>query len=188
MPPSNSGSSSSRASDQNQDQCNRPSSHERSAGLHIPPLSPTSPTVFSCSGVQGQTASQIREPALGRSPAQGNPQRDHTSSGLVLKGCQPGCVLKGTLSSDTLSHVLISDNLLALGIPAAAGRQGRNNNPDDAKENAKLVWKKRSREEGTRKAILLEEKLATLEKKIDDEEDRTRRKQRTAWFRVRKDN
>lgn len=123
MPPSNSGSS------------------EPSAGVPIPPLSPTSPAIFSSSRVQVQTASQIYETAPGRSPAQGNPQHDHTSSGLVLKGCQPGCVLNRTLSSDTLSHIFIKNNLLALGIPAAAGRKERNNNPDDSKDQAKAGCK-----------------------------------------------
>ena len=149
IPPSNSDSSSSMASDQDQAQRNRLFNHEPSAGVPIPPLSPTSPTIFSGSRVQDQTGSQVREAAPGGSVAQGNPQDDHTWCGIVLIGRQPGCVLNRTLSSDTLSHILINDNLLALDIPIAAGRQDKTDNPDDSKGQAKASWKEEVKRGGT---------------------------------------
>ncbi|KAG7008327.1 hypothetical protein G7Y79_00006g019470 [Physcia stellaris] len=45
-----------------------------------------------------------------------------TRDGWVLEGRQPGCVLNRKLSAETLSHILIEDNLLVLGIPARSKR------------------------------------------------------------------
>ncbi|CAF9939675.1 MAG: hypothetical protein HETSPECPRED_001853 [Heterodermia speciosa] len=46
-----------------------------------------------------------------------------TPTGLVLEGRQPGCVLNRDLSPDTLSHILVEDNLRWLGIEKARGRK-----------------------------------------------------------------
>ena len=62
---------------------------------------------------QVQPATQVRNHnELGRTPM-----------GLVLEGRQPGCVLNRDLSPDTLSHVLVEDNLKWLGIEKARGRK-----------------------------------------------------------------
>lgn len=41
----------------------------------------------------------------------------YSRDGWVLEGRQPGCILNRKLSRDTLSHILIEDNLIVLGIP-----------------------------------------------------------------------
>ena len=46
-----------------------------------------------------------------------------TPIGIVLEGRPPGCVINRDLSPDTLSHILIEDNLKWLGIEKARGRQ-----------------------------------------------------------------
>ncbi|KAL8793215.1 MAG: hypothetical protein Q9195_004151 [Heterodermia aff. obscurata] len=46
-----------------------------------------------------------------------------TPMGLVLEGRQPGCVLNRDLSPDTLSHILVEDNLKWLGIGNGRGRK-----------------------------------------------------------------
>ena len=62
---------------------------------------------------QVQPANQVRNHnELGRTPM-----------GLVLEGRQPGCVLNRDLSPDTLSHILLEDNLRWLGIEKARGRK-----------------------------------------------------------------
>ena len=42
--------------------------------------------------------------------------------GWVLEGRQPGCILNRKLSNDTLSHILVEDNLIVLGIPINSER------------------------------------------------------------------
>ena len=42
--------------------------------------------------------------------------------GWVLEGRQPGCILERKLSNDTLSHILVEDNLIVLGIPINSDR------------------------------------------------------------------
>ena len=50
-------------------------------------------------------------------------QLGFTPEGIVLEGRQPGCVLNRALSAETLSHILIEDDLKYLGIKPAAHRR-----------------------------------------------------------------
>ena len=55
-----------------------------------------------------------------------------TRDGWVLEGRQPGCLLNRKLSAETLSHILIEDNLLVLGITV---NPKRGSNDDDESED-----------------------------------------------------
>lgn len=58
----------------------------------------------------------------------------------MLEGRQPGCVLNRKLSADTLSHILIEDNLLVLGIPVHAKR-GMSDDESEGRGGGKKVRK-----------------------------------------------
>ena len=95
------------------------------------------------SGSQVQPTTQLRSHnELGLTPI-----------GIVLEGRPPGCVLNRDLNPDTLSHILIEDNLIWLGIEKASGRQPaatRNMGLDDEEDiddNGVKIFQARSEEE-----------------------------------------